>query len=274
MTDDHDREGLGEAVHDALTGVPVGEVAASADPAPPSAETVEAVVRRQMAASLGGRRGMIEAGVPSLVFTVLWLTTKDLRLSLLAAGGLAVVALVVRVVQRSTMQYVLNAIFGIAIGWVFVRLAAHGGGDATQQALAYFLPGILISGVESIVIGLSCVVRWPVVGFMVGSAMGDPVAWHEDDQIVRLCTRLTWLLIVPGGFGALTEGAVWLMGHGEVIAGSTAVGIIAFLRYAIVWPLRIGSWALMIWLLARNATPITPAAGSSSAVAGGGEQPL
>lgn len=225
----------------------------------PGVDTVEAVVRRQMAKSLGGRRGMVEAGVPSLVFTLLWLTTKDLRLSLIAAGGLAVAALALRIVQRSTTQYVLNAIVGIAIGFVFVRLAAHGGGDQTQQALAYFLPGILISGVESIAIAISCLVRWPLVGFMVGSAMGDPVAWHDDDQIVRLCTRLTYLLIAPGAIGAVSEGAFWLMGHSGAMDGSTAVGVIAFLRYAIVWPIRIGSWALMIWLLARNATPVQQA---------------
>ena len=225
-------------------------------PLEPTVLTVEAVVRRQMAKSLGGRRGMLEAGVPSLAFTILWLTTKNLQLSLAVAGAIAVAALVLRLVQRSTTQYVLNAIVGIAIGYLFVRLAAHGGGDQSDQALAYFLPGIIISGVESIAIAISCLVRWPLVGFMVGSAMGDPVAWHEDDQIVRLCTRLTWLLVAPGAIGASSEGVFWVLGHGGAMSASTAVGIIAFLRYAVVWPIRIGSWALMIWLLARNATPI------------------
>ena len=41
------------------------------------------------------------------------------------------------------------------------------------------------------------VIGWPVVGFMVGSVTGDPTAWHQDKQVVRLCTRLTWLLALP-----------------------------------------------------------------------------
>ena len=41
-----------------------------------SVDTVEAVVRAQMAKALGGRRGMVEAAVPTIVFTVLWLTTR------------------------------------------------------------------------------------------------------------------------------------------------------------------------------------------------------
>ena len=32
-------------------------------------DTVEALVRRQLAAALGGRRGMVEAAVPGIVFT-------------------------------------------------------------------------------------------------------------------------------------------------------------------------------------------------------------
>ena len=33
-------------------------------------DTVEAVVRQQLSTALGGRRGMVEAAVPTLLFTV------------------------------------------------------------------------------------------------------------------------------------------------------------------------------------------------------------
>ncbi|GAA1960438.1 DUF3159 domain-containing protein [Nocardioides panacihumi] len=223
---------------------------------PTSVETVESVVRRQMAQSLGGRRGMVEAGVPGLVFTLLWLTTKDLRLALVAAGGVAVAALVVRLVQRSTIQYVVNAIVGIGIGWVFVRLAASTGGSEADQALAFFLPGIIWSGVYTVVMVVSCLVGWPFIGFMVGSVTGDPTAWHHDKQIVSLCTRLTWLFLAPGAVGVLLQGPVYLLGHAGTIDTATAVGIIGVLRLGLGWPLRIAAWGTMVWLLARNATPI------------------
>ena len=69
-----------------------------------SLETVEAVVRRQLATALGGRRGMIEAAVPTLLFTVTWLTQRDLTLALMISVAAALVLLVVRLVQRSTPQ--------------------------------------------------------------------------------------------------------------------------------------------------------------------------
>jgi hypothetical protein len=223
---------------------------------PASFETVEAVVRRQMAQSLGGRRGMAEAGIPGLVFTILWLTTKDLRLALIAAGGVAVAALLIRLLERSTVQYVVNAIVGVGIGWVFVRLAASTGGSEADQALAFFLPGIIWSGAYTILMVGSCLVGWPFIGFMVGSVTGDPTAWHSDKQIVRLCTRLTWLFLAPGAIGVLLQGPVYALGHSGVIDTSTAVGIIAVLRLGLGWPLRIASWGTMVWLLARNATPV------------------
>jgi hypothetical protein len=221
-----------------------------------SVETVEAVVRRQMAQSLGGRRGLVEAGVPGLVFTLLWLTTKDLRLALVAAGGVAVAALVIRLLERSTVQYVLNALVGIGIGWVFVRLAASSGGSEADQALAFFLPGIIWSGVYTVVMVVSCLVGWPFIGFMVGSVTGDPTAWHRDKQVVRLCTRLTWLFLAPGAIGVLLQGPVYLLGRSGAIDTDTAVAIIGVLRLGLGWPLRIASWGTMVWLLARNATPV------------------
>ena len=77
--------------------------------------TVEEVVRGQLAKALGGRRGMVEAAVPTIVFTVLWLTTRELQVALGVSVGVAVLLLVVRLVQRSTVQFVVNA-----IGWPLV----------------------------------------------------------------------------------------------------------------------------------------------------------
>lgn len=237
--------------------------ATPAEPAGPTAskpaatvETVEAMVRAQMSKALGGRRGMLEAAIPGLLFTAVWLPTKDLRLALVLSLASAGVALVVRLLQRSTLQFVLNALFSIGIGYAFVRIAASSGGSEDEQALAFFLPGILYSLGYTVLLFGSVAARWPAVGFMLGSVTGDPTAWHDDKQVVRLCSRLTLLLGAPGAIGVLLQGPVWVLGWQDVIGTGTAVGIIAALRYGLGWPLRIASWSGMVWLLARNATPI------------------
>lgn len=225
----------------------------------PTVATVEAMVRQQMSTALGGRRGMVEAAVPGLLFTAVWLPTKEIGLALLISLAAAGVALAIRLAQRSTLQYVLNALFSIGIGYLFVRLSASSGGSEDEQALAFFAPGILYSLGYTIVLFGSVAVRWPAVGFMLGSVTGDPTAWHADKQVVRLCSRLTLLLGAPGAVGVALQGPVWLLGWQDVIGTGTAVAIIAGLRYGLGWPLRIASWSAIVWLLARNATPLQTA---------------
>jgi hypothetical protein len=190
---------------------------------------------------------------------VTYLVTKELRLALVLSVAAAAVALVARLVQRSTVQFVVNALVGIGIGWLFVAVAARNGGDANQQALAYFLPGIIYNTGYTLVLSVTCLVRWPVVGFMVGSVTGDPTAWHRDRQVVRLCTRLTWLLVLPCLVRVVVQGPVWVGGHSGTIDPQAAVAILGVLKIVMGWPLQLLALGGMVWLLSRNRTPVDPA---------------
>lgn len=224
---------------------------------PPAAQqTVEAVVRAQLSNALGGRRGMLEAAVPTILFTISFITSKDLERSLLVSVAAAVLLLVVRLVQRSTVQFVLNSMFGIAIGALFAWRSAQGGGDANDQALAYFLPGILYNAAYAVVITLSILVRWPVVGFMVGSVSGDPTAWRRDPQIVRLCSHLSWLLVLPCVVRVAVQLPLYAAGKTAGIEADAAVAALGFSKILMGWPLQLAALAAMVWVLARNRTPV------------------
>ena len=208
----------------------------------PSVERSRPSVRAQLAKALGGRRGMVEAAVPTILFTVLWLTTKELRRRSIVSVAAAVVLLVVRLVQRSTVQFVVNALFGIGIGWLFVTMSARHGGSEDDQALAYFLPGIIYNTGYSVVLAFTCLIGWPLVGFMVGSVTGDPTAWHKDRQVVRLCTLLTWLLVAPCIL------RVWSRRRSGSPASrrdrpDTAVAVLGVLKIAMGWPLQLAALA-------------------------------
>jgi hypothetical protein len=223
---------------------------------PTTTATVEEVVRGQLAKALGGRRGMLEAAVPTAVFTVLFLTTHALKTSVLVAVGCAVVLLVVRLGQRTTPQFVVNSLFGIGIGALFAWRAARGGGDANDQALAYFLPGILYNLGYSVLMVLTIVVRWPLVGFMVGSVTGDPTGWRADRATVRLCSRLTWLLVLPCVIRVAVQGPVYLAGRNGWWDQDSAVAALGVAKLAMGWPLQLAALAAMVWLLSRNKTPV------------------
>lgn len=210
-------------------------------------QTVEAAVRAQLAKAFGGARGIIEAAVPTVAFTLSWITTEQLKLSLIISIALSVVLLVVRLAQRSTPQFVINSLIGIAIGAFFA--------SRTGDAKDYFLPGILWNGAYAAAMLVSIVTRWPLVGFLIGSVTGDPTGWHKDPGVVRLCTKLTWLLMAPCVVRVAVQLPVYLFGGGD-----QAVAALGLAKIAMGWPLQIAALAAMIWVLGRGRTPIKPVA--------------
>ena len=210
--------------------------------------TLETLVRTQLSKALGGKRGMLEGAIPTIGFTVTWITTHNLNLSLVISVGLAVVLLLLRIVQRSTPQFVLNSLVGIGIAAVFALRSG--------RAEDAFLPGIIYNAFYAVALGASALVRWPLVGFMIGSVTGDPTAWHADRQVVRLCTRLTWLLVLPCAVRAVVQGPVWLAGHSGSLSVDTAVAALGVLKIAMGWPLQLAALGAMSWLLGRNHTPL------------------
>ncbi|MEU8197664.1 DUF3159 domain-containing protein [Microbispora amethystogenes] len=211
--------------------------------APAAHATVEAAVRAQMSKALGGKRGIVEAAVPTIAFTGMWMATQDLKTSLIVGIASAVALLLVRIAQRTTPQFVLNSLVGIGIGAFFAA--------RTGDAKDVFLPGILYNGAYAAGMLLSIVVRWPIVGFLIGSVTGDPTAWHNEPALVRLCARLTWLLMLPCLLRVVVQLPLYLADH------VTALGVS---KIALGWPLQVAGLAAMVWVLARGRTPIEPPA--------------
>lgn len=209
--------------------------------APPEPEitTVEQLVRNKLAEALGGRRGVLESAAPILAFTVCWIASHDLRLSLTAAISLAVVLLVIRLIQRGNVQFVLNAAVGIAIAAVFAARS----GDPRDV----FLPGIIYNAGYAAVLSLSVLVRWPVMGLMLGALTGDPTGWRANPGLVRLCSRLTWLLVLPCILRVVVQYPLW---------AADQVALLGFAKIALGWPLQVAAFGAMAWLLSRNSTPL------------------
>lgn len=215
-----------------------------ADAPPVDAHTVEEVVRAKLAQALGGRRGMVESALPTIGFTLTYVTTHDLRNSLTVGIGAAVVLLVVRVLARQPVQFVVNSLVGIAIAAVFA--------SRSGRAEDVFLPGIIYNAVYAVLLTVSVLVRWPLVGVMIASVTGDLTSWRQDPGVVRLCSRLTWLLVLPCAIRVAVQYPLYLAGE---------VGWLGASKIALGWPLQVAALAAMAYLLARGRTPLTPARG-------------
>ncbi|MGH3507950.1 MAG: DUF3159 domain-containing protein [Nocardioidaceae bacterium] len=204
--------------------------------------TVEALVRTQLSRALGGGRGVLEGAIPTIGFTITWLTSRDLQLALIVSVGLAVVGLVIRIVQRSTVQFVLNALVGIGIASIFAMRS----GDAEDV----FLPGLIYNSVYAVGLIGSVLVRWPLIGLMIGGITGDLTSWRRDAHMVTLCNRLTLLLAAPCVLRVVVQYPLWAAEGDHTAALATA-------KLAMGWPLQLTALALMVWLLSRDKTPVS-----------------
>jgi len=212
------------------------------------AETVEALIRHRLGAALGGWRGSVETALPTVVFVALWSWRKDVGVAAGAALAVALVLAVVRIVQRSSLSHVAGAVFATAIAAFF---AVRSG-----RAEAAFLPGILTNAGFLAATLVSIATRWPAVGFLVGAgdprAQEDPFAWRRDRGMVRVCSRLTWVLV--GTYAVRLAVMVPLYLAAEVAWLGAA-------KIALGWPLWVASIALMGWLLLAGHTPLEPGEG-------------
>jgi hypothetical protein len=201
--------------------------------------TVEQVVRQQLNTAVGGPRGVAETAIPTIGFTVCYVVSHELRPAMIVGIGIAAVLVLLRLAQRSSLKFVLNSLFGILLAAYFA-----GRSGRAQDA---FLPGILYNGVYAVAMIFSILVRWPVLGFLVGTATGDPTGWRSEPALVRLCSRLTWLLVLPCALRFAVQLPLYKAG---------AVAALGTAKVAMGWPLQVGSLLAMGAVLTRGKTPV------------------
>lgn len=108
--------------------------------------------------AIGGVRGIAESVLPGFVFLIVFSITGDLFPSVVAPIGVALLALVVRLVQRLPVMPAIAGGLGIA--------ASAGLALYTGRAADNFIGGFVINGVSLVVFSVSIAVRRPLVGVL------------------------------------------------------------------------------------------------------------
>jgi Protein of unknown function (DUF3159) len=211
-------------------------------PAEAVTPTVEAVIRHRLSAALGGWRGSVETALPTVAFVVVWTWRHDVRTALVAAAGVVVVLALFCLVQRQSLRFVGSAAIATAIAAFFALRSGR-----AQDA---FLPGILTSAAWGVGSLLSVVARWPLVGFMVGAGdprlAEDPFGWRRDAGLVRVCQRLTLVLVALYAVRVALMLPMYLAGE---------VAMLGVAKVVLGWPLWLAAVAVMGAMLVRGQTP-------------------
>jgi hypothetical protein len=188
--------------------------------------------------SVGGVRGIIESVLPTLVFLVLHLITKDVVLSTLIPVGVAVLFVIARVIGRSP---VTPAISGAVILGVTAALAI-----LTNRAENNFVPGLILNGVFLVAMVVSLVVRRPLVGVLVALLMGEQAEhWRENPAQRRALTVATLVWTAMFALRVAVELPLYLAANASGLA--VAKLVLGVPLYAVV--------LLLTWLIIRSVFP-------------------
>jgi hypothetical protein len=196
-----------------------------------------------LAEVLGGRGGAVDATIPVVAFVAAF-TAADASgwASPVAwAGGAAVlvgaVVAVVRLVRGGRPRAVLFGLLGVAAA---ALIALY-----TGRAVDFFLVQIVSNAASALVWAVSIVVRWPLLGLVVGTVLGQRTRWRHDPDLLRGYQRASWIWV--GQY--LVRLAVFLP-----LYAADAVVALGIARTVLTWPL-VALCVALSWPVLRSALP-------------------
>lgn len=159
-----------------------------------------------LASALGGWSGVIDSGLPFVVFTIGYLVTdRDLETTLYASVGTAAVLALLRLVRRQSLQQVLSGLIGIAIAAFLAK--------RTGNADNFFLPGIITNAVYASACLTSIAVHKPLLGYVIEAMRGRDMSWVKDPDAHRLFSTITWLWALIFGARVAIMFPLYLLGQ-------------------------------------------------------------
>jgi hypothetical protein len=208
---------------------------------------------------LGGRRGALDATLPVVAFVVGWPVAQWLA----AAGPLdwgplvaqplavaepvawaglvavlaAVVVAVVRLVRGGRPRAVLVGLLGVAAA-AFVAMR-------TGRPEDFFLLQIASNAASALAFAVSIVVRWPLLGVVVGTLVRQRTRWRRDPDLLRAYQRASWVWVAQ----YLVRLAVFLPLYAADMLYALGVA-----RVALTWPL-VAACVALSWAVLRRSLP-------------------
>lgn len=166
-------------------------------------------------AAIGGVRGLIESILPGLGFLIVYSVTRSLLPSVLIPLALSVLFVLARLVSRSAPSQAFAGVLGIAISAVLAIV--------TGKPEDNFLPGIIINVVSAVVLLVSLVVRWPLIGIIVGFLTNEGTAWRRDRAKSRVLIVTTWLWVGLFSLRLVVEVPLYLARETEWLAAAKLI---------------------------------------------------
>lgn len=185
---------------------------------------------------LNGRRAAIDATLPAAGFVVGWLAAGQ---SVWAGAGVAVVGAIGVSIWRLRRGEKPRAVLIGLLGVFVAALIAL----RTGRAEDFFLIQLLSNAASALAWAVSIVIRWPLLGLVVGGVLGQRTKWRRDPALLRSYSLASWVWVLQ----YVVRVAIFLplYAAGQVVALGVA-------RVALTWPLVAACLAVSWWVIRRT----------------------
>ena len=183
--------------------------------------------------ALGGKRGLIDSGLPSLVFLIVFnISGKDVNAALYAAVALSILFTLLRLLKRETIQHAFSGLIGVGICALISK--------RTGNAADFYLPGLWINAGYGLLYAITNLVKWPILGVMLGPILGENLLWRKDPARLNAYIKAGWLWVAMFAARLIVQYPLYKSGN---------INILGTARLLMGYPLFIltawGTWQIL-----------------------------
>ena len=143
--------------------------------------------REKVLAAFGGKKGLIDSGIPSVIFLVVFNFSKELQTALFASIAVSALLTIIRLAMKDTVQHALSGFIGVLIcAWFANR---------TGNASDLYIPKLLTNLGYGTVYLIANLAGWPILGVMLGPILGENLTWRNHPERKRAYTLASWLWV-------------------------------------------------------------------------------
>ena len=137
--------------------------------------------------AFGGKKGLIDSGIPSIIFLLTFNIRKDLQEALIASIAVSAVLTIIRLAMRDTVQHAISGFIGILIcAWFANR---------TGNPSDLYIPKLLTNLGYGTLYLVTNLAGWPILGLMLGPILGENLLWRNNPERKRAYIQAGWLWV-------------------------------------------------------------------------------
>ena len=188
--------------------------------------------REKVIAALGGKKGLIDSGLPAIVFLVTFNVTDELRTAIWGALGLSLALAIYRLARKDTIQHSISGVIGVLVCAYF----ANRSGNATD----FYIPKLLTNLAYGSLYLIANLVGWPILGLVLGPLLGENLSWRKNPARKKMYIKASWIWVamffsrIAVQYPIYKSGNVNLLGTVNLAMGYPLFFAAAYLTWAVV----------------------------------------